>query len=148
MVSFPCPQCVCVCVCYSCCPHPTSSLPCFPYHSLFLWADICGKINQSQTSHLSSQINFAPLFNLQRSINFKRTYTHPGVFHSCQWKVLLLFSFSISPKKKTLPISCLEKNICVRMSTCREESFWHIPLVPHWDRGILNEERTEAVIGK
>lgn len=148
MVSFPCPQRVCVCVCYSCCSHPTSSLPCFPYHSLFLWADICGKINQSQTSHLSSQINFAPLFNLQRTINFKHMYTHPGVFSQLPMESPVVLVFFFISQKKTLPISCVQKNICVSMSRCREESFWRTPLVPHSDRGILNQERTEAVIGK
>lgn len=55
---FPWPVCVCVCVFLSCYLHPTSSLPCFPCHSLFLWIDMFGKITQTETSHLYSQINF------------------------------------------------------------------------------------------
>lgn len=69
---------VCLCACFSCYLHPTSSLPCFLCHSLFLWIDICGKTNQRETSHLSSQINFTPLSASGRIINFTRVLTHPG----------------------------------------------------------------------
>lgn len=111
-VSFPCPLSVCVCLCYSCHLHPTTSLPCLLYHSLFLWTDICGKINQSQTSHLSSQINFAPLFNLRRTINFKHTYTHPG-FQSERASPWLPFYCYSWKRRELLTHVCLRRSDAV-----------------------------------
>lgn len=84
--------------------HPTTSLPCFPYHSLFLWADICGKINQTQTSHLSSQINFAPLYNLGRTINFTHKVRTPIRVSACNGKSCFCFSFL----EMSFPTSCVQ----------------------------------------
>lgn len=84
-------MCVClfVCVYFSCYLHPTGPLPCFHYHSLFPSTDICGKISQTQTSHLASQINFAPLSNL-RNNNKRNTYIHTS--WPPRWELVVLCS--------------------------------------------------------
>lgn len=107
----PCPSLglsVCVCVCFNCYLHPTSSLPCFLCHSLFLWIDICGKTNQRETSHLSSQINFTPLSALGRIINFTCVLTHP-VWGKSSYRgdLLIYFILYTSDDAKRRLSSCM-----------------------------------------